>query len=231
MSHKPENFVLEPDGIARLERFGIRYPAHGMAREPDEAVAVANRIGYPVVMKVVSADVLHKSDVGGVKVGVANFEEVKVAFRQIRESVTSRIPHAVIDGILVCKQSPEGPEMIVGASADPVFGMVLMCGLGGIFAEVMKDVSFRALPLQRIDAQEMIRELKGYEILNGARGQPTCGLDKLADFLESVGQFVVDSNDLKALDLNPVRLHADGLEVLDVRIFSRSESLETRSCK
>jgi len=221
MSPEQSGFVLEPEGIARLEGRGIRYPDHGLAHEREEAVAIADRIGYPVVMKIVSTDVIHKTDVGGVRTGIGDPDQLRAVYDRMLEDVRSRLPKADVAGVLICKHARDGVEVIVGVSRDPVFGKVLMCGLGGIYAEVIKDVSFRALPLRRIDAEEMIKELSASDLINGARGRPTCGIDKFADFLESVARFIDENDDIMELDLNPVRLHQDGAEVLDVRMFAR----------
>ncbi|MBW2370704.1 MAG: acetate--CoA ligase family protein [Deltaproteobacteria bacterium] len=222
MTNKNASFVLEPEAVAQITPYGVSYPAHGIAKTADEAVGVADGIGYPVVMKIVSKDAPHKSDVGGVVAGLADADGVRSGYQKIMDSVTSALPDADISGVLICKQAPEGVEVIIGATEDPIFGMTIMFGLGGIFTEVLKDVSFRIAPLEQIDAEEMIREIKGYPMLTGVRGQEPCDLDSLADLLVGVSKFVADRPDITELDLNPVRAYPEGVQVLDVRIIKKS---------
>jgi acyl-CoA synthetase (NDP forming) len=223
MTEQDTVFVVEPDAVADILRFGVRYPEHRLARSTREAMDFADEIGYPVVMKVVSRDIPHKTDVGGVITNVAAREDVEEACRRIEKSVAKAFtPPVEIEGILVCQQAAEGVEVIVGATEDPVYGMVLMFGLGGIFTEVLKDVSFRAVPLSRIDALEMIREIQGFPVLEGIRGGKRCDVEALADLLVAVSNYVNESKSLAELDLNPVRVYSDGVLALDVRILCKN---------
>jgi acyl-CoA synthetase (NDP forming) len=214
-------FVLEPDAIRVLEQYNIPYPEHGLARSPEEAARIAGELGYPVVLKVVSPDVVHKSDAGGVVVGLGDGKEVRTAYERISDGVQAAVPRARIEGVLVCKQAPDGLEVIVGGLDDATFGPTVMFGLGGIFTEVLKDVSFRVAPLERRDAEEMIEEIRGYRLLTGARGQANYDLDATIDLLLSVSRLLIDHQEIKELDLNPVRLYHRGLLVLDARIMER----------
>jgi acyl-CoA synthetase (NDP forming) len=214
-------FVLEPDAIRVLEQYNIPYPEHGLARSPEEAARIAGELGYPVVLKVVSPDVVHKSDAGGVVAGVEDGREVRSAYEGILDGVRAAVPKARIEGVLVCKQAPDGLEVIVGGLDDATFGPTVMFGLGGIFAEALKDVSFRVAPLERRDAEEMIEEIRGYRLLTGARGQASYDLDATIDLLLSVSRLLIDHQEIKELDLNPVRLYHKGLLVLDARIMER----------
>jgi acyl-CoA synthetase (NDP forming) len=222
MSDIQDRFLPEPEGIEYIRKYNIPYPEYGVAKTPEEAADIAHNLGFPVVIKIVSPDVPHKSDVGGVKVALESPEAVISGCKQILENVESAKPGAGIAGILVCKQADPGLEVIVGARADPAFGMTLMFGLGGIFTEVFEDVTFRLAPIERIDAQEMIREIKGYPLLRGTRGQDGVDLDMLTDLLIATSRMVTENSDISEMDLNPVNAYKDGVMVLDVRIFKRS---------
>jgi acyl-CoA synthetase (NDP forming) len=213
--------VLEPDAIRVLEQYNIPYPEHGLARSPEEAARIAGELGYPVVLKVVSPHVVHKSDAGGVIVGIEEAKEVHSAYGRILDGVRTAVPRARIEGALVCKQAPEGLEVIVGGLDDATFGPTVMFGLGGVFAEALEDVSFRIAPLERRDAEEMVTEIKGYSLLMGARGQAGCDVSAVTDLLMAVSQMVTDHPEIKELDLNPVRVYEKGLMVLDARMMER----------
>jgi acetyltransferase len=221
-SSKPNRqFLTETEAIKYLKKYKIPYPKHGLAKTTEEAKAIAQRIGYPVVLKIVSPHVVHKSDAGGVRTGLNNGKEVSRGFKEMMSHFAKAFPGASIEGILVCKQAPEGFEVIVGALEDPVFGSAIMFGLGGIFTEVMQDVSFRLVPLSREDAEGMIREIRGYPVLSGARGQARYDLDQLTELLLSVSRLLVDQRNIKELDLNPIRLFEKGLMALDVRVMQK----------
>jgi len=219
-------FVPEHTAVNLLKQYHIPYPEHGLASGADEAVAVAEKLGYPVVIKVVSPDVSHKSDVGGVVVNLKSADQVRTGFANIMDRVSGAVRGADMQGVLVCKQADEGLEVIVGALDDAVFGPIIMFGLGGIFTEVLKDVSFRAAPLRRRDAEEMIREIKAYPILQGARGQTGCDINKLIDLLLNVSDMVMKQPEIKELDLNPVRVYENNILVLDARIMKREKRKE-----
>jgi acyl-CoA synthetase (NDP forming) len=217
--------MLEPDAAKLLKEFSVPYPEHGVARNAEEAVQIAERLGYPVVLKVVSPDVLHKSDVGGVVMDLADATAVQRGYGQMLEALQATASTAHIEGVLVCKQAPPGMEVIIGALEDITFGPVIMFGLGGVFTEVLKDVSFRLAPLQRRDAQEMVQEIRGYSVLKGTRGQAARDVDTLIDLLMAVSHLVSARPDIKELDLNPVRLYEKGLMVLDVRLITKAKDV------
>jgi len=214
--------VPEPEAIHVLQKYGIPYPAHGVARSPEEAIQIAARVGYPVVLKVVSPDIVHKSDIGGVIVGLGDADQVRAGFEGLSTRLSATASGARIKGVLVCQQAPAGLEVIVGALDDPTFGPTIMFGLGGIFAEVLNDVSFRIAPLERRDAEEMIREIRGYPLLAGARGQIDLDVGALVKLLMGVSQLVTDRGEIRELDLNPVRLYEQGLLVLDARMLVKT---------
>lgn len=210
--------ITEPEAVQYLKRYNIPYPEHGLARSAEEAVKIAAGTGYPVVLKIISPDVSHKSDSGGVITGLETAGQVREAYDRIHARVMAAVPGASIEGVLVCRQAPQGLEVIVGALEDEVFGPAIMFGLGGIFAEVFQDVSFRIAPLMPFDAAEMIRETKAYPLLRGIRGQTPCDIQALEQLLLAVSRLVMEHREIKELDLNPVRVFKEGLLVLDARM-------------
>jgi acyl-CoA synthetase (NDP forming) len=216
------DFILEPDAIKILESYEIPYPKHALARNPEEAQRIAVGIGFPVVLKIVSSDIVHKSDVGGVLVNLTNTEEVYKGYKRIVENVKKHNPLVVIDGILVVKQAPQGIEIIIGTVNDPTFGITVMFGLGGILTEILKDVNFRVAPLEKRDAEEMIREIQGFPLLTGVRGTSSSDLVAIVDLLMSISRLSTEHAEIRELDLNPVRVYEKGLLVLDTRIGLKS---------
>lgn len=188
-----------------LARYGIPGTSEALATTAGEAAVIAARIGFPVVLKVQSADVPHKTEAGGVRVGLKSAAEVEAAFASITASVRAYKPDAVVDGILVQEMVTDAVEVILGINNDPLFGPALMFGLGGIFTEVMKDVSLRLAPVHASVAREMIREVKAYPLLAGARGRPPCDEDALVDALCRLSAMAMDLGDgLAELDVNPL---------------------------
>ena len=211
--------MSEPDAIAILEKYGIPYPARALAHSREEAGEIAEKLGYPVVLKVVSAQVPHKSEAGGVAVNLKSRDAVENAWETVTASVKKAVPGAEIEGLLVCSQASEGVEAIVGGIDDASLGITLMFGLGGIFTEILGDVAFRSIPLTRLDAEEMVREIKGFPLLAGARGNKPCDLESLITLLLAVARLLADNPEFIEMDCNPVRLYPHGLMVLDARIF------------
>jgi len=212
-------FMPEPEAAALLRQNGIPYPEFGLAKSAQEAVEIADRIGYPVVLKIVAEGVLHKSDIGGVTVNLVNSESVSAAFGRLQSSLAQNAPGAAFKGVIVCSQVQQGIELIVGGLQDVMFGQTLMVGLGGIFTEILKDVSFRVVPIKNIDAVEMLEELKGYPVLQGARGLEKADINALTGFLVDVSDFLIKNPWIKELDLNPVRISGSHIHVLDARIL------------
>lgn len=217
-----EQYVLEPETVQLLEEYGIAYPPHGLAHDPLDAERIAEELGYSVVLKVVSPNVVHKSDAGGVLLGLEDGASVREGFETLVNRVSSSVPEAHIEGVLVCKEAPEGMEVIVGGLEDATFGPTVMAGMGGIFTEVLRDVSFRVAPLEPRDAEEMIKQIRGYPLLTGARGQKPLDVTSLAQLLLSVSRLVTEHGEIKELDLNPVRLYEEGLLVLDARMVVKT---------
>jgi acyl-CoA synthetase (NDP forming) len=189
-----------------------------LADDAKSAVAAAEKTGFPVVLKVVSPDVAHKSDVGGVRLGLESREEVEEAFDEIMASVRAAQTDVRVEGVAVQKMAPAGTEVIVGMSKDAQFGPVMMFGLGGVFVEVLKDVAFRIVPLEGKDAREMVREIKGFAVLEGVRGQPASDLAALENLILRVSEFIEAHPEIEELDLNPVLVYPDGALAVDARI-------------
>jgi acyl-CoA synthetase (NDP forming) len=202
-----------------LEDAGIPVVSARLARARDEAMAMAREMGFPVVLKVVSEDIPHKSDVGGVQLGLADTDAVAAAYDVIMASARAAVPNARIDGVSVQRQARPGTEVIVGMTKDPQFGPVLMFGLGGVLVEVLKDVSFRIVPLEPRDAREMIREIKGFPLLQGYRGTEPASLDALEGLLLKVSEFVQRHPAIDELDLNPVFAYPDAAIAVDARVI------------
>ena len=225
MSAAPQvhsEMMLEPQAAALLQGRGIDYVAHEFAATAREAAAAAGRIGFPVVLKVVSADVVHKSDAGGVLLGLSDAEAVHAGFEGMMATVAARVPGARIDGVLVCRQvSGAGAELIVGAVRDSTFGPTVMVGAGGVFAEVLGDVAFRLAPLHEDDALDMLRELRAYKTLTGFRNVPPLDVVSLARVAVRLGDVMLDHPEIAEVDLNPVLALPQGCMVVDARIMTR----------
>ena len=203
---------------------GINTIETRLASSQKEAIALSDQIGFPVVLKVASPDISHKSDAGGVRVGLKNNGEVDKAYEEIMASARQKYPTANIEGVSVQSMARPGIEIIIGMFKDSQFGPVLMFGLGGILVEVLKDVSFRIVPLTRRDAREMIKEIKGYSLLEGYRGQEPANIPFLEDLLLKVSDFVEQTPEIKEIDLNPIFAYKDGAVVVDARIVLEEDA-------
>ncbi len=203
-----------------LQAYGIRIPESKLAATADEAVAIAQEIGFPVVMKIASPDILHKTDIGGVKVGLRSASDVRDAFDLLVYRATRFMPEARIWGCLVQQMIMGGREVIIGMNRDPQFGPLLMFGLGGIYVEVLKDVSFRIAPVSRKEAEEMIAEIRSYNLLKGVRGQKPADMDAMVDILLRVSQLVTDFPEVVEMDINPLMVldSGQGAYAVDMRL-------------
>ena len=217
--------LTEPEGMEILRQQGIPLPDSAVAKNPEEAAAAAERIGFPVVMKVVSPQVVHKSDSGGVITGIGSPDAAGQAYRQILASVGEKVPGAVIEGVLVERQMPPGLELIIGGREDPAFGKVITFGIGGTLVELLHDVALRVLPLSRDEAIRMVRSIHGYPLVKGYRGSPPLDEKSLTDLLFKVGRLFEEMEDLAEFDLNPVILYPEGLSVVDARLYARTTPL------
>jgi len=216
---KSQNLLTEVESKELLKKAGIPVVEAKLSRSKKEAISISKEMGFPVVLKISSPDVIHKSDSGGVKLGLSNATQVGKAYSEIISSVKQAYPEAQIEGVSVQTMAPPGVEVIVGMSKDPQFGPVLMFGLGGILVEVLKDVSFRIVPVTERDAREMIREIKGYPLLEGYRGQKPASIPALEKLIVKVSQFVEKNPQIKELDLNPIFAYPDKAVAVDARII------------
>jgi acyl-CoA synthetase (NDP forming) len=202
-----------------LSEAGIPVIETRLATSKQEAIAISKKVGFPVALKIVSPEITHKSDVGGVKLGLKTSKQVEAAYEEILSAVKQRYPHAIIEGVSVQKMARPGTEVIIGMTKDTQFGPVLMFGLGGILVEILKDVSFRIVPLEKEDAREMIREIKGYPILEGFRGMEPVEVSILEEILLKISRFVDDHPEIKELDLNPIFAYREGAVAVDARVI------------
>ena len=209
-----------------LKEAGINIIETKLATSMKEAVALSKEIGFPVVLKIASPDVIHKSDTGGVKTGLKNATQVSKAYKEIMASVKQRQPTAAIDGVSVQPMAKPGVEVIIGMFKDAQFGPVLMFGLGGIFVEILKDVSFRIVPLTIRDASQMIREIKGYPVLEGYREQEPANIPLLEEMLLKVSDFAEQNPEVKELDLNPIFAYKNSAIAVDARIVLEEEAIK-----
>lgn len=211
--------LLETEAKTVCADYGIPVTKFMLARNEAEAVKFAEKIGFPVVLKIVSPDIVHKSDVGGVAINLRDANSVREAFKQILKNVNKHNPKAEIVGVLVQEMAPESTEVIVGSIKDPQFGPALMFGLGGIFVEVLKDVTFRIAPITKNEAREMISEVKAYPLLKGYRNTPPADIVAIVKILLSTSRLVMEHQEIKELDLNPIMVYEKGAKTVDARII------------
>jgi acyl-CoA synthetase (NDP forming) len=215
--------LTEVESKQILEEAGIPTARAELASTRKRAVTAARKMGFPVALKILSPQISHKSDIGGVRLNLASEEEVASAFDKIVEAARRAEPDATVQGVSVQKMARPGVEVIMGMTKDPQFGPVLMFGLGGIFVEVLKDVAFRIVPLVPRDAHQMIREIQGFPVLQGYRGQEPADLDALEKMLLQLSEFVEAHPEIEELDLNPIFAYGDGAVAVDARIVLSSE--------
>jgi acetyl-CoA synthetase (ADP-forming) len=211
--------LLETEAKTICAEYGIPVTKFNLAKTPEEAAAQADQIGYPIVLKIVSPDITHKTEAGGVMVNLKNTADVTAGYKKIIENAAKYKSDAKIVGVLVQEMAPQGTEVIVGAIKDPQFGQTVMFGLGGIFVELLKDVNFRVAPLTVEDAKEMITQLKAFPLLNGYRNTPPADIDALAKIICSVSRIVMENPEIKELDLNPVMAYPKSAKTVDARII------------
>jgi acetyltransferase len=214
--------VLEPEGMAWLRENGFPVPDYGVAAGEGEVVESCRAVGYPVVMKVVSAEILHKSDYGGVILDIRDDEAAVEAYRRIQRATAGR----ALRGVVVYPMIRGAQEVLLGLSRDPQFGPVVAFGLGGIYTEVWQDVALRVAPVERAEAWRMIQEIRSFSLLQGARGQAPRDLEALAELLVKFSWLPFQYPELDEVDLNPVFLLSQGLVVGDVRVIRRNYTKE-----
>ncbi|MFX0095748.1 MAG: acetate--CoA ligase family protein [Candidatus Hodarchaeota archaeon] len=201
--------------LANLE---LPVNASKLATSAQQVKELASEIGFPCVMKIVSKDVVHKTDFGGVVVGVRNEDDAFATYNKMIATINEKIPHATIDGVEIENMIQDGTEVIIGATIDPIFGKVLMFGLGGILVEILKDTSFRLIPISEKDAEAMLGDIKASKILEGVRGRPPVDKKSLVDILMKISQFVDAHDEIAEMDLNPVFALSKGASIVDARI-------------
>lgn len=211
--------LMEHESKSICLSYGIPVTNFKVAFSVDEAVKFAQEIGFPVVLKILSPDIIHKSDVGGVMLNLKSIDDVKKGYSAMIESVRRNVPNANILGVTVQEMVPPSTEVIVGAIKDPQFGPVLMFGLGGVFVEVLQDVTFRVAPIKERDAEEMVKEIKAYPLLKGFRSNPPANIDSIIRILVNTSKLVTENEEIAELDLNPIMVNEKGAKVVDARII------------
>ncbi len=220
-----QTLIGEQDAKDIFEAYGINTPAGSLVRSAEEAVRVADRIGYPIVMKVASQDISHKSDLGGVKIGLPDAEAVADAYELMMLRMQKKAPNAVIEGVTVQEMIAGGKEVIIGMTRNPQFGPLLLFGLGGIYVEVLKDVAFELAPLTEEEAHNLITSTKTYTLLQGVRGEASTDINAIGECLQRIGQLVTDFPEIQELDINPMKVKEVGhaAVAIDARIGLMSQ--------
>jgi 4-hydroxybutyryl-CoA synthetase (ADP-forming) len=216
--------LIEEEGYDVLAAYGFPVPKTLFAESEERCVVASNIIGYPVVLKISSQDIVHKSDAGGVRVGLLNEEQVRSAFNAIIDNAKKYNPGAIIKGVLVQEMVKTGKETILGAKHDPIFGPLIMFGLGGIYVEILKDVVFRLAPIDQYEARQMVNSIKTIKLLKGVRGERPSDLEALIDSLQRLSQLVTDFPEIEEFDMNPLMVLEEGrgVRTVDVRISLKS---------
>lgn len=215
--------LTEVESKNLLKQAGISVIDTRLAVSKAQATSISRQLGFPVALKVTSPDISHKSDAGGVRLGLKTPKEVGKAYNDILRNAKEKYPQAKIEGVSVQRMARPGVEVIIGMFKDTQFGPVLMFGLGGILVEVLKDVSFRIVPLTKQDARDMVQEIKGYPLLEGYRGQEKVDVAYLEALLIQVSDFIQKNPEIKELDLNPVFAYQDGAVAVDARVILEEE--------
>jgi|TARA_B100001750_G_scaffold244155_1_gene260870 acyl-CoA synthetase (NDP forming) len=210
--------LTEVESKELIKESGIPVSDTYLATSRAQATKIAQEIGLPVVLKIVSTEITHKSDIGGVKIGLETVKQVRDAYDSIIASAKQAAPNSSVVGVSVQRMESPGIEVIIGASKDPQFGHVIMFGLGGVLVELLKDVSLRLVPLTPRDAKQMILEIKSLPMLQGYRNYPACDLDKLEQAILNLSTFLESHPEVKELDLNPLLCYPDGLIAVDARV-------------
>ena len=211
--------LLEPEAKTICAEYEIPIPPFKLTTTIVEAMEAASRLGFPVVLKIVSPDILHKTEARGVLLNLMNNNAVDKGYRQITENALNYDPGARIEGVLVQKMVPQGTEVIIGGIKDPQFDQIVMFGLGGVFTEILKDVTFRMAPISKDDAREMIREIKAYPLLKGYRNQRAADQESIIQILLNISRMMIENEEIGQMDLNPVMVYPKGASVVDARII------------
>ncbi|MBT3880130.1 MAG: acetate--CoA ligase family protein [Candidatus Scalindua sp.] len=211
--------ALPDESLAMVKLFGVDVPDYALVKTAEEAVAVSKEIGFPLVLKIASQDVPHKSDIGGVVINVENAQEVERNYHKVLDNLKRVVPEAQIGGVLVQKQLPEATHLIVGGVYDEQFGPAVMFGLGGVFVELFKDVSFRIAPVAETEALEMIKEIKAYPVLSGYRGSKKLDIEQMTKTIINISELITNISTIKEVELNPLFAYEKSVTAVDARII------------
>ena len=211
--------ALPDESLAMVKLFGVDVPDYALVKTAEEAVAVSKEIGFPLVLKIASKDVPHKSDIGGVVINVENAQEVERNYHKVLDNLKRVVPEAQIGGVLVQKQLPEATHLIVGGVYDEQFGPAVMFGLGGVFVELFKDVSFRIAPVAETEALEMIKEIKAYPVLSGYRGSKKLDIEQMTKTIINISELITNISTIKEVELNPLFAYEKSVTAVDARII------------
>ncbi len=211
--------ALPDESLEIVKLFGIDAPDYALVKTAGEAVEVSKKIGFPLVLKIASPDALHKSDMGGVAMDLKNVQEVERSYNKIIDNLKRNVPNARIAGVLIQKQMPEATHLIVGGLYDEQFGPAVMFGLGGVFVELFKDVSFRIAPITETEALEMVKEIKAYPVLSGYRGAKMLDITQLTQTIVNISELISNINAIKEVELNPLFVYEKDVSAVDARII------------
>lgn len=219
------NYTLGLESFEILKAYGIPTVGTASTETLKETVEAAEEIGYPLVMKIISPQISHKSDVGGIKLGLKNTDEVKTTYREMMQKIPKKRPDAILEGVQLQQMLAAGNEVIIGMVRDPTFGPMLMFGLGGVYVEILKDVSFAITPVSEAEARDMIREIKTYPLLAGARGARPADIDALVSSIVRVSRLVCDFPEISEFEINPMMVFEEGKGAfaVDMRLILRKE--------
>ena len=211
--------LLEPEALSVLKAWEIPVPECVVVKDVEEAVSAAKNIGYPVVLKVISPDILHKTEAGGVKTGLKNEQEIVDSFNEMIFDISERHTTAKIEGFLIEKMADKGIEVIVGGIRDAQFGPAVMFGVGGVMVELLNDVSFRLAPVTEEECIEMMMEIKSYPLLTGYRGAEPCDMDAITNIIIKVGSIMHEVDGIREVEINPLIAYPKGVVAVDARVI------------
>jgi len=211
--------LLEPEAKNICRAYNMPTPEFSVATSPREAAEVAEEVGFPVVLKIVSVDILHKTEANGVLLDLKSRQDVEEGYQRVVDNAMAYNGNAQLEGVLVQHMAPKGVEVIVGGLRDSQFGPTILFGLGGIFVEVLKDATFRVAPLTDLDSREMIREIQSYPVLKGVRGQGPADEVAIAGILQAASRVMMENASIEQMDLNPIMIYGSGANIVDARMI------------
>jgi len=211
--------ALPDESLDIVKLFGVDVADYALVKTAEEAVEVSKEVGFPLVLKIASPDVLHKSDIGCVVIDLKNVEEVESSYNKVQDNLKRVVPDARIGGVLIQKQLPKATHLIVGGVCDEQFGPVVMFGLGGVFVELFKDVSFRIAPVTETEAMEMVKEIKAYPVLSGYRGAKKLGIEQVTKTIVNISELITNISIIKEIELNPLFVYEKSVKAVDARVI------------